>query len=232
MRAIWSFFLSVALLSATPLAAHDTHRQITVVGEAQVAAQPDIAHVTLGVMQRADTAGDAMTQTSTAMAAVLESLAAAGLASEDVQTQTVQLDTLYRYTDQDGVRQSEIMGFQATNTVRITVRALDTLGEVLDQVISAGATEVHGISFAIADAEALLDDARIAAIEAARAKAERMAAAAGARLGPVVSVTESGPGAGPDMQVMMSASRERAVPIAPGQISISAQITMVYALRS
>ena len=81
-------------------------------------------------------------------------------------------------------------GYTVSNQVRITVRDVKRLGEILDQAISLGANQMHGIAFEVSTAETLKDDARKPAMQNARRRAEFYATAAGAQLGPVLRIAE------------------------------------------
>ena len=78
-----------------------------------------------------------------------------------------------------------------SNTVRITVRDLDGLGRYIDQFVQTGANTLNGIQFGLSDPAAKQNEARIKAIEDARAKAKLYAEAAGAQLGQVLVIQEA-----------------------------------------
>ena len=89
-----------------------------------------------------------------------------------------------------------ISGYRVVNQVRLTVREVKRLGEMLDQAIALGANQVNGISFDVANAETLKDEARKQAMVNAKRRAELYATAAGAQLGQVLRISEdvsSGP---------------------------------------
>lgn len=205
--------------------------RITVTGEGRVDAAPDLATISLGVTTEAKSAAGALAANSTAMAAVLERLRAAGIAERDLQTSGLSVNPVWTGYDQSG-RKPEIAGFQAANVLSVRVRALDSLGAVLDAAVKDGANTLNGLSFGMAEPQPLLDEARKRAVADARRKAELMAAAAGVRLGAVESISEAG-GYQPPMPQFRaeSAMAAEAVPVAQGEVSLAASVTVVWRLE-
>ncbi|MEL6768415.1 MAG: SIMPL domain-containing protein [Pseudomonadota bacterium] len=229
--------LAGLLALAAPLAAGaqstDTPvRTVTVQGSGESLAVPDMAHITLGVTTEARGAARALDENSVAMTAVIEALGTAGIEARDIATSSVNLSPVYdQRPDQQGRR--AIRGYRASNQVRVRVRALDTLGSTLDAVAEAGATDIRGISFGLAEPDAALNEARRDAMADARRRAELYAEAAGATLGPVLTISEAGL-ARPtpfDSGMVMRAEAAIAVPVSPGEQSIGANVTVVYALE-
>lgn len=207
-------------------------RTIVVAGEGFAAAVPDLAYVSIGVSHEALQAGDAMAEMSTAMTAVLAQLAGAGIAPTDIQTGQLTLEPRFDYSSADGV--PKMLGYIATTMVEVRVRAIDQLGTVLDAVVDDGANRLGGIRFDMLDSGDALDDARRDAVADARARAELFADAAGVTLGDLISLSESGSYAQPtpmfDMRGGMEAEAT-SVPVAAGEISFTAMVTMVYAIE-
>jgi uncharacterized protein YggE len=190
-----------------------------------VSAAPDQATIQLGVTTQATTAAAALTQNSTDTAAVIASVIALGVAEKDIQTSNF---SVYPTYDTSGTR---ITGYQVSNSVTVTIRDLVKAGTLLDQVVQAGANNITGLNFSIADTSALVSEARIRAFDAAKAKAEAMAKAAGVELGEIISVTESSQNAQsyPMARVAMDAMAE--APIQAGTQDITVDVSIVYALR-
>jgi hypothetical protein len=222
--------LAVMSLCAAPAAADDdTPRRIVVNGTGEASARPDMAGISAGVVVQADTASAALADNTRAMNAVLEQLSAAGLAADDVQTSQFAVTPLYehRRPDPDTTEPPRIVGYQVSNQVMVQVRDLDRLGAILDALVSAGANSINGPWFEIADPKQLEGEARDAAVADAVARAERYAAAAGVRLGEIISIEEGGSYA-PPRPMMRTEAMAADVPIAPGQTEIAASVTMVY----
>jgi len=221
--------LAALLMIAAPAVADDAPRTLSVSGQGEVSAVPDIARITTGVQMRAELAGDAMRMTSDAMAEVFASLDAQGIDPADVQTSSLSLDPVW---DDDPERRSgppDVVGYVAGNMVTVRLRDVGAIGSVVDALVVAGANRFQNIGFAIDEPEPLLEEARRAAVADARATAELLAGAAGVTLGPVLSLNESG---GYRPQPMFAqADMARSTPVAEGSMSLSAQVQMVYAIE-
>lgn len=220
--------LAMVLAAAAPGFAAD--RTITVTGEGETTAAPDIATVRVGVAVRADTARGAVDGMSAAMQKVLDAVAAAAIPAKDVQTEGLNLGSVYRPEPQDGSAPLP-PAFEARTSVAVRTADLKGLGALLDGLVSAGANELQGISFGLSDPAAARDAARRAAVADALARAKLYAEAAGVRLGPVVSLSENGPAPEPMMRMRAApAAADMAVPIAEGEMSVAAQVTLVLSI--
>lgn len=218
-----------ALALALPAAAQDAAR-ITVTGEGRVEAPPDLATFSLGVTTQAATAAEAMAANALQLATVLEQLRAAGIEERDLQTSGLALNPDWRQPE--GEADARIVGYIAINTLTVRVRALDTLGGLLDRAISNGANTFNGLSFGLADSSSALDEARKRAVQDAMARARLLTSAAGVTLGPVVSITETAGMMPPMPMYRMEADAASApVPVAVGEISTAASVTMVFAIE-
>lgn len=167
--------------------AEETPRQIVVSATGTVEAAPDMATVTLGVTRDARTASQAMADVSEATAAVLASIADAGIEDRDVQTSSLNLNPIW---DRGNERPPQVRGYVASTTLSVRVRALDDLGGLLDRLIGDGANTLNGLTFGTADSDPLEQAARADAVRQARSKAETLASAAGLALGPVQTIAE------------------------------------------
>ena len=205
-------------------------RQITVQGHAEIAAAPDMATVTLGVSEEAAEAGAAMAAVSAATARVLERMAALGVAGRDIQTSGLSLYAVHEPPREPGA-EPRVSGFRATNLVTLRLREIDKVGEVLDAAVGDGANRLDGIGFGLRDASALRDEARRQAVADARDRAEVLSIAAGVSLGEVLSISETGGPGGPQPKMMEMAMQESRMPIAPGEVSVEAGVTVVFAIE-
>lgn len=220
---------ALAMALAGAALADDMPRQITVTGEGRVEAAPDMATISLGVTHENEQAKLAMQATSDAVARILERIAAMGVAPRDMQTRALSLSPVWsERTASDGNR-ARITGFVASNTVMVRVRDLASLGRILDAVIEDGANDFNGLQFDVQNPEPLMDEARRAAVADAMARAALLAEAAGVTLGPVQSISEQG-GMRPMGAMMDMAMRESGVPIAAGEVSVEAMVSMVFAI--
>lgn len=220
--------LPLLLACAQPMLADEAPaRRIVVSGDARAEAAPDRASFTAGVQAEGAAAGEAMGAASTAMAAVLKALKGAGVAPADVQTQEISIDPVWDDGD-GGQRQPRVRGYAASNLVSVRVRDVARLGALIDAASGAGANRLMGVSFDLADPETQEAEARAKAVADARAKAKQLAAAAGVKLGPVVSITEQGGGA--PMPMFARAEAMPTAPVAPGTVGVEVQVEVVFAI--
>jgi uncharacterized protein YggE len=210
------------------IASADDDGRITVTGEGRVDAAPDMATVSLGVVTEGTTAAEAMAANSIQLAAVLEQLKMGGIEDRDIQTSGLSLNPNWQQTEADPT--PRIMGYQASNMLTVRVRKLDQLGAVLDKNISDGANSFNGLSFGLSDPEPAMNEARRRAVADAQGRARLLTQAAGLTLGPVVSISEGGGFGGPQPMYRMDAAAASPVPVAAGEVSTTASVTMVFEL--
>lgn len=210
-----------------PLAADSTLLSINASGHASAA--PDIARISAGVITQAADSQLAQRGNAERMQKVMAAIRAAGIADADVQTGSIQLHPQYRHSQNEV---PQISGYQASNTVNITVRDLGRLGRVLDALGSEGANQIDGPRFDIDRPEPLYRQARIAALAQARAQADTYARELGLRVRRVVSLGEGGQGGGMPMPMMARMSSDAMVetPVAAGENRVSVQIDAVFEL--
>ncbi|MEW5870683.1 MAG: SIMPL domain-containing protein [Chloroflexota bacterium] len=250
MRTKIYFVLSVLLLSslltacagaafaqsATPgvegQGSQQVYRTLSVNGSGKVDLTPDMAYVSIGVHNEEASATAAVTNNNTQTQKVIDALKSFGIADKDLQTINFSIYPQQKY-DQEGKPTGEIT-YSVDNSVYVTVRDLGKLGGVLDAAVKAGANTINGIQFDVADKQAALVQARKAAIQNAQATAEELAAAAGVSLGAIQMINVYGG----DVPVPMYDKRaagvmtaEAAVPIQPGQVTISVEANLVYEIR-
>lgn len=215
---------------AAPLSAEPS-RIITTTGLGVIEAVPDMATLDLGVTHQAEEAVEALALTSEAMDRVFRYLEDAGIAAGDLQTRGLSLQPVRSRPLAGSGAPPEVTGFVARNGLMVRVRDLSMLGEILDTVVQDGANTFNGLQFSLQDTDEAMADARAAAVRDAVARAEQLAAAAGISLGPIQSISEGGASAPrPVMMEMASARMAADVPIAVGEISLSTQVVVVFAI--
>lgn len=219
---------------AVPASAQETRppqRLIALAGHGEVKAKPDMAIITVGVLNQGTTAREAVTANNTAMEKVIASLKAAAIEPKDIQTSNFSVNPRYDY--QNNV-QPRLVGYDVSNNVTVTVRNLAKLGGVLDDVVSEGSNQVNGIMFAIANPDPLEDEARKLAVTDARRKANLYAEAAGVALGTVMSISEGG-GAPPPVpmynRAMMKAEAAPQVPMAEGEQTVAIDVHIAWEIK-
>ena len=202
---------------------------IVVVGEGRVTVAPDYAQIASGVTTRGKSVKEASDANSKTMAAVIKALLDSGVAQNDVQTSRFSVQPVY--VPQEPRTEPKLAGYSVSNQVRAKIRQIDKLGEILDRLITAGATDVGNIEFLLSDPSKALDQAREAVMADARRKAEVYARAAGIRLGQVEWITEqSGFVPVPLRGQGASAARAAAVPIATGDDTLAVTVTVGFTI--
>jgi uncharacterized protein YggE len=219
---LFTFVIAIAALASLSARAED--KLVTVTGEATVAVAPDTAVIRIGVTSQDKTAREASDANAKQMIAVLAAIKDAGIADRDVQTSRLSLQPQY---DPNKSGTARLLGFQATNQVTVKIRDIEKLPAILDRAIAAGANEMSGIEFVVSEQSKLLDQARAEAIADAHRKAELYARAAGVKVGHVVAITEEGSSPPPRP---MQALRAGSVPVAPGEQTLRAVVTVSYEL--
>ncbi len=204
---------------------------LTIRGEGEVSARPDIVTISVGVETGAPTADQAMRLNAARMREILDLLRARGVGPGDIQTAQFSLQPIWENRAKPYDKPLSITGFNAVNTVRVTLRRMDMLGTVLDGLSQSGANRIRNMRFDIADARALRDEARRRAVRDAMRKARLYARAAGRRLGPILSLSEPGAGRDGAIGLAMSARASGAPPIAEGRIALRAAVIMRFALQ-
>jgi uncharacterized protein YggE len=189
-----------------------------------------VADLRLGVVSIRPTASAARAVAAETMQAILASLGAGGVERRDLRTALVGLDAVRDYASPaDPV----VTGYQMTNTVEATIRAIDTVGGVIDAVLAAGATSMDGLAFRVADPTAALAEARRLAVVDARDRAGTLSAEAGVTLGPVVAIVEGGglvPGPPRPMAEFRMAAQDVATPVEAGSAELTITVTVTFAI--
>jgi uncharacterized protein YggE len=201
--------------------------RIIVVGDGSVSAAPDYARIRSGVTSRAKTAKEAADANTKAMAAIMAALSDAGIEPKDIQTSRFSVLPVYAAPAPN--TEQRLTGFSVSNQVSVTIRQIDKVGDVLDKLITAGATDAGSVEFLHSDTARILDRAREAAMADARRKAEVYARAGGLSLGGVAWVTEDASSAPMSKAAMMRAPAAPAgPPISAGEDLLQVHITVGF----
>ena len=207
-------------------------RTLAVSGVGEAAAAPDQAILQIGVQADGKTAAEALRAMSTRMSATIARLKSSGVADKDIQTSGLSLNPRYNYETRP--QNPQIIGYTASNMLTVKLRELSKAGALIDAAVSDGANTLGGLSFGFADTSPLEKAARADAVADAREKAETLAKAAGVTLGPILQIQDGY--ASPAPQPMyegraMAAQSAKDVPIAPGESTLSASVTLIYEIK-
>lgn len=224
-----SLIFAIAFLLPLHAVAEELPATLTVSGHGTASGAPDTATVLTGVERFADTASEALAMNSTQMTRVLAELAAAGIAETDIQTSNLSIQP--RYGDRKTRDSYEVEGYQVRNAVSVRVRNIASLGETLDAIVRAGANRIDAVSFGFSDPNELMREAREDAVADARTKAETLAAAAGVKLGDILSIGDGSAPVQPRGGMVMAEMARSAVPITVGESSVSDSVRIVWELE-
>ncbi len=230
---ISAVFLALIVAVAPALAEESKLvRTISISGHGEVRAVPDVASISIGVTTQAATAREALDGNTKAMKALLDTLKQAGIDARDMATSNFSVGPRLDYGNNNG-QPPKIVGYDVNNMVTVTVRKIEDLGGLLDVAVSTGSNTINGISFSVTKPDAMLDEARKAAVADARHKAEIYAAAGGFRLGDIITVSE-GAAYQPPMPYMAKAARADLaadVPIAQGEQALTVDVSITYQIK-
>jgi uncharacterized protein YggE len=202
--------------------------RVIVIGEASVRAAPDHAAIRGGITTTAQSVKQASDANTKVMTAITAALLEAGIAQKDIQTSQFSVEPVY--TTASSASPSKLSAFRVSNQVSVTIRQIAQVGEIIDRLVKAGATDIGNIEFLVSDSAKVLDQAREAAIADARHKAELYAHAAGVNLGRIAWITESSD----FLPQPIRAFGERAkmasqqVPIQAGEETLRVSVTVAF----
>ena len=221
-----------------PQPAIQQKKVITTDGHGTVDAQPDEALIRLAVVTQAEDAKSASDENARKMDAVLAALDKFGIAPEDIVTSGYSVRPRYDWSGED----QRIVGFQVQNSLEVKVRDIEMVGDVLDVALGSGANEIRGVTFTLSEGQqtAFRNKAIELAVSKAKTDAISVADASSVQIvGPLeISTTGSqfspyrayvGYEGGSDTEEAMPLPKAAIAPqIQPGDVTVSAYVTMVY----
>ncbi len=171
---------------------------ITVTGEGEATAIPDIATVTFTIREEGKTVPEAQKKVEAKMKAAQDALKNLKIADKDIKTLSY---TVYPKYESDQkmycmaigcpVPKQVISGYEVSQSVSVKVRAIDTAGDVLGAIGGINITEISGPEFTVDDTGKVTKEAKDKAIADARTKAKALAASLGVGLGRIVGYNEN-----------------------------------------
>lgn len=206
-------------------------------GSATVSRAPDLAEVSIGVQASGKTTSEATDALNRAMERVIKAVKDTQLAGLVVQSQNVSLYPEYeRQSDGRQTREPKIIGYRASNTIRVTTSDVANVGQVLDKGIAAGANQVFGISFSRKDDAEARREALVKATADAKSKAEAIAGALGYRIVRVQRAQTGSLGVRPmyksfgrgEWAAADAGFAAAPTPIESGQVEVSAQVSIEF----
>ena len=228
--------IALALLvgACAPAAGNANVRTLSVSGSGEALLAPDIAYVYVGVHTEAGSAAEAVADNTTQTEALIQAIRDFGVEANDIRTTNFSIYPMDRFDPATGLPSGEKV-YAADNTVYVTVRNLETLGDLLDTAVQAGANNINSVQFDVAEKDEALKQARAEAVKDAESQAQSLAQAAGLSLGEIQSISFSdvqpypifdGKGGGGAV-----AAEAAAVPIQPGQLTFTVSVNVTYSLQ-
>jgi uncharacterized protein YggE len=229
--AILAVSLSACASAAAPGGAASV-RSISVNGTGKITLSPDMAVVSVGIQTQGEDAQSAVDENNTIVAEITAAMTELGIAEEDLKTTNFSVYPNSRFDEAGGIGD---ISYMVNNSVEVTVRDLEIIGDVLAEAVSAGANNIHGIQFDVADREEAYAQAMELAVENARGRAEVLAGAGEVELKDVHTISTYIGGGGifngsRNMSFDMVESAA-SVPVSPGEMEIVVDVTVVYEIK-
>jgi hypothetical protein len=201
---------------------------VTASGEAVITAEPDQAHIDIGVVTQARSAPDAARENADKVARVIAAVKKILGKGDEIKTAGYSLNPTYRYP-QGG--KPEITGYTATNILRIKTGTLENVGKLIDAGMQSGANHVNRLIFTLKDEHATQVQALRLASQKAKAKADEMAGALGLKIVRVLSVKEEERGVRPIIAPQVRGAQMETLAAAPtpvetGTIEVRSSVTL------
>jgi len=186
----FAVLLACSVLGPTAGYAQDASspRTIRISGEGTVRVEPDQATVRFGVVTQDDDPEVAREENAAAASRAMNAIRELGIADRKMRMETLRLQPRREYNRQ--TRSYEERGFEAVRQVVVEVDDLEQLPTLITRIVQRGANRLDGINYDVADREAVRQEALRAAAQQARAKAQLLAEALGAQVGPPRQITE------------------------------------------
>ncbi|WP_309085531.1 SIMPL domain-containing protein [Chelativorans sp.] len=201
--------------------------------EGKATRRPDLVVINTGVVTQAATAAEAIAQNAERAKRLVAALKSSGLEDRDIQSASISLSPQYRHAENSP---PTIIGYQASNMLTVKFRDIERAGLILDSLVRAGANQIDGPNFMLAQPDAALDEARTDALAKARVRAELYARALGMRVERILSISEAGPVPGPiplvagraNYMADMEAARTGVI---PGEQDLLTTVTVRFLLK-
>lgn len=218
--------LVVSTAFGTPAQAYDgSLEDVTVTGSVYKEVAPDMALLNFTVLGEGKNADEAAAESGSKMAEVRRALLGLNILPE--QTEQVSYSLQPQYNDK-----GQISGYQAANTVKVTIESIDKAGSVIDRLAAAGIDRIGGLEFSVKNKELLQRQLLAEAVENARQQAGILANAGGRSLGRMLSAKTVSYSAPARMYNAMDAlPKAAATEIAAANIKVSANVEAIFALQ-
>ncbi|MEE9525714.1 MAG: SIMPL domain-containing protein [Candidatus Woesearchaeota archaeon] len=230
IKAIIGMFM-IVMLAITGCTGGQT---INVSGDSEILVDPDQAEVWAGISIVKLSAEEAQSEANKVINDIIDGLRYKGISEDDIATERLSLYEERRYEN----GKSTVVGWRATQTLKITTEDLDKVGTIVDVAVNNGANQIQNINFGLSDEkeQEVKKEAIAKATTNAKDKAEAIADSLDVRLGKVKTVSEADHYYRPYMYAMEAKAAgdaviQEAAAIMPDKVSVTGQISLVYSVR-
>jgi uncharacterized protein YggE len=206
-------------------------RTVDVTGRGTVSMKYDSALVTLGVSAMKDSPGAAYDAMAASINSVVAALQAEGVKADDMKTGVLSLNAEYDWVQNEGQR---LRGYRATNTITVTTQQLDKVARLAQVAVASGANQLQGVSFAVTDMDAVIDQATDMAVDDAKARAERVAKRLGTSVQGVMRITVGDAGGPPRPPIAYAADAKAGsapAPVFSGAAEMAITVNVTFELK-
>lgn len=172
------------------------YKAITIEGNAEIFAVPDIATFNFSVTETEEDATIAQNKASEKVNAAMEYLKGEGIEEKDIKTSSYNSYPKYEWIQIQCIQapcepgRQELVGYEVRQTITVKVRDTEKTGSLIAGIGDLGIKTISGVNFTVDDTDALEAEARAAAIADAKEKAKAMSKELGIRLDDIVSFNE------------------------------------------
>lgn len=201
----------------------------TVSGEGKIIVVPNVAYISLGIETTGSSVLQVQKQINQVNNLLLETLKKIGISEKDIKTENYNLNSVYEWGEK-----RRITGYQASTTLKIKIKPLDRVNQVIDEATKVGVNNIYGVSFEVEDKDMYLSQARQQAVAEAKKKAKEAAKATGFHLGKIVNYSEttSSPTIEPIYPLgMIKTNQEEKTNVQPGSQEIKITVNLSYEIK-
>lgn len=209
-------------------------RSIDVSAEETISKTPDEGEIIFSVFTQGEDYREATEKNSLQMNAVNEYLREQGIEESYLKTQNFSVSPRYREVEEGRKITREVVGYEVENNLKVTVKELDQIDDLISGAINAGANKVNNLNFLVSNEEELRKEARSKAINEAKEEAEKIAEDLNVNLGRILDFSESRrlyPQRGAYHDMAMEVEEAADVPVEPGETEISSSVNIKFEIR-
>lgn len=202
--------------------------RMTIIGRGKVNAAPDKATIVLGVVTEGKELKAIQQENAVKMSQILRTIEGLGISKEDIGTQTYDISIIYDYVDNKRI----FRGYRVMNTIKVDLRDLQKIGEVIDAAVASGANQVENVNFTLSDPSIYYRRALNLAVRDAVLNAKSIERTLRIAVDEIpVNIMEEANSYIPLAIKSAVSTYEAATPITPGMLEITATVKAVFRYR-